>query len=86
LARIKAKVKSGQTHVVTQEGEEAPEPRQTGAEVIDLVALLQRSLAHKGKGKDKANAEEKEAPRRAAARKPASRLSTGRAGSHRKRA
>jgi DNA end-binding protein Ku len=91
LARIKAKVKSGQTHVVTEEGEEAPEPRQTGAEVIDLVALLQRSLAHKGKGKEKDKArEEGEAsetrPRRAAARKPASRLSTGRAGSHRKRA
>jgi DNA end-binding protein Ku len=87
LARIKAKVKSGQTHVVTPEGEEAAEPRQTGAEVIDLVALLQRSLAHKGKDKEKAKDEARETqPRRAAARKPASRLSTGRAGSHRKRA
>jgi DNA end-binding protein Ku len=79
MARIEAKIKSGHTHVVTPEGETPAEQPRTGAEVIDLVALLQRSLAKKGKGAEKgagnaAANDEPEQPRRAAARKPASRL------------
>ena len=47
LARIRKKVKSGDTETV-EEIEETPAPRKS-AEVIDLVALLKKSL-HAGKG------------------------------------
>ncbi|MGE5523494.1 MAG: Ku protein, partial [Rhodospirillaceae bacterium] len=48
MARIEAKIKSGQTHVVTPEGEERAEAPPS-AEVIDLAALLRRSLERKGR-------------------------------------
>lgn len=44
LARIKHKIKSGRTHLLTPPGE-APAPRRGGgAEIIDLMALLKKSL------------------------------------------
>ena len=42
LERIEQKVKSGQTHVLTTE-EDVPAPRK-GAQVIDLMDALKRSL------------------------------------------
>ena len=85
LARIEAKVKSGETHVVTPASKEEAEPRR-GAEVIDLVSLLRRSLDKKApKGASAAEAQEKVEPKRAAARKSPSRLSK-KAPSQRKRA
>lgn len=45
LARIEAKVEAGRTHEVTAPGKEAPA---RGAQVIDLMAALKRSLEHKG--------------------------------------
>lgn len=86
MARIEQKIKSGETHVVTPEGETPAEPQQT-AEVIDLAALLRRSLERKGRGTPAAA--EPERPRRAAAGKAVSTRSAGpprRAGSQRKRA
>jgi DNA end-binding protein Ku len=50
MARVKKKVKAGDTEVV-EEPEEAAEPKQS-AEVIDMVALLKKSLG-KGKGQHK---------------------------------
>jgi DNA end-binding protein Ku len=48
MARIKAKVKAGKTRELTQPTEEsAAEPRKT-AQVIDLMALLKRSLDERG--------------------------------------
>ena len=47
MARIEKRVKAGETHVVTPVSEEG-EPRR-GAEVIDLVSMLRRSLEKKGK-------------------------------------
>jgi DNA end-binding protein Ku len=75
LAQIEKKIKSGETHALTPPSEESGEPRR-GAEVIDLVSLLRKSLDKKGKGAEAAEDEEeaKARPRRAAARKPASRL------------
>jgi DNA end-binding protein Ku len=75
MAQIEKKIQSGETHALTPATEDAAEPRR-GAEVIDLVSLLRKSLDKTGKGSaaTAANEEEKEQPKRAAARKPASRL------------
>ena len=85
MARIEDRVKAGQTHVITPESDEAGEPRR-GADVIDLVSMLRRSLEQKEKGKaanDEASGEPAaEQSKRAAARKAPSRLS----GKPRKRA
>ena len=83
MARIEEKVRAGETHLITPESKEAAEPRR-GAEVIDLVSLLRKSL-EKGKGGHAANDEEAERPKRAAARKPTSRLPAKKT-AHRKRA
>ncbi|MDB5902526.1 MAG: Ku [Betaproteobacteria bacterium] len=86
MAQIEKKIQSGQTHAITPVSGEDAEPRK-GAEVIDLVSLLRRSLEKKGKGAEPA---EEDAPpakeqKRAAARKPASRLAK-KAPAQRKRA
>jgi DNA end-binding protein Ku len=87
MAQIEKKIQSGQTHAITPVSGDEAQPRK-GAEVIDLVSLLRRSLEKKGKASE---AEEKdEAPpareqKRAAARKPASRLAK-KAPAQRKRA
>ena len=47
LARIEKKVKAGETHEVAEPGAEEEAPRK-GAEVIDLMALLKRSVAGEG--------------------------------------
>jgi DNA end-binding protein Ku len=46
LARVEEKVKAGQTEEITEPGEK--ERRAKGAEVIDLMALLKRSVEEKG--------------------------------------
>jgi DNA end-binding protein Ku len=78
MRRIEAKIASGETHTITAPSEDGGEPRR-GAEVIDLVSLLRKSLDKKGKGGDAgdeaANDEKKEQPKRAAARKSPSRIS-----------
>jgi DNA end-binding protein Ku len=86
MAQIEKKIQSGQTHAITPVSGEDAQPRK-GAEVIDLVSLLRRSLEKKGKG---AEPGEEDAPpakeqKRAAARKPASRLAK-KAPAQRKRA
>jgi DNA end-binding protein Ku len=74
MARIEQRIKAGQTHVITAETEEAGEPRR-GAQVIDLVSMLRRSLEQTGKAANDDGAEAgKERSRRAAARKTPSRL------------
>jgi DNA end-binding protein Ku len=86
MARIEARIKAGETHMITTESKDAAEPRR-GAEVIDLVSLLRRSLDKKGKGADPVSDNEtiSEQPRRAAARKSPARLSK-KAAPQRKRA
>ena len=86
MARIEDRVKAGQTHVITPESDEAGEPRR-GADVIDLVSMLRRSLEQKESSKaandEKASGETAaDRPKRAAARKAPSRIS----GKPRKRA
>jgi len=49
LARVEAKVKAGQTEEITEP--EAKERPSKGAEVIDLMALLKRSVEEKGRGR-----------------------------------
>jgi DNA end-binding protein Ku len=73
MAQIEKKIKSGETHALTPPSEESGEPRR-GAEVIDLVSLLRKSLDRQGKGAEPEEEETKAQPKRAAARKPASRL------------
>ena len=76
MKQIEKKIASGETHAITPASADSPEPRR-GAEVIDLVSLLRKSLDKKGKGAasaEAANEEVEEKPKRAAARKPASRL------------
>jgi DNA end-binding protein Ku len=50
MKRIEAKVKSGQTHALTEPEAETRETRGTGGKVVDLMALLQRSLDQTGRG------------------------------------
>ncbi|HWI15939.1 MAG TPA: Ku protein, partial [Burkholderiales bacterium] len=87
MKRIEAKIKSGQTHVVTPEGEE-PAAAPQSAEVIDLAALLRRSLEQKGRGKAQAaqGEEDSAAQRRAAAPKGVSAKTAARRPAQRKRA
>jgi DNA end-binding protein Ku len=85
MARIEAKIKAGETHLITPEGKEAEAPRRS-AEVIDLVSMLRRSLEKKGKAANDDEATEKGRPKRAAARKSPSRLSGKKAPAQRKRA
>jgi DNA end-binding protein Ku len=87
MARIEARIKSGETHTITPQSSDSAEPRR-GAEVIDLVSLLRRSLDKKGKEPEPASEEapaSKQQPKRAAARKSPSRLSR-KASPERKRA
>jgi DNA end-binding protein Ku len=91
MKRIEEKIDSGQTHVVTPEGEEPAEAPQS-AEVIDLAALLRRSLERKtgrGTGETRDEGEETGRQRRAAAGKSVSTKTAStprRSGTHRKRA
>src|SRR5688572_11873722 len=86
MARIEKRIAAGDTHAITPVSEERGEARR-GAEVIDLVSLLRRSLEKSGKGA--AANDEAQAParhKRAAARKPASRLTAKKTSGQRKRA
>jgi DNA end-binding protein Ku len=69
LARIEKKVKAGETHEIAEPAAEEEAPQHRGAEVIDLMALLKRSVAregtHKGNGKV-----HRKASRRASAHHP----------------
>ncbi|BDB28462.1 Ku protein [Cupriavidus sp. P-10] len=49
MARIDEKVESGKTHQLTQPTEDEEAPRRS-AKVIDMVALLRKSLGERGKG------------------------------------
>jgi DNA end-binding protein Ku len=48
MKRIQEKIKSGETHALTEPEAEATEPRAAGGKVVDLMSLLQRSLDQKG--------------------------------------
>jgi DNA end-binding protein Ku len=48
MKRIDEKVKSGQTHALTEPEAEVTERAATGGKVVDLMSLLERSLAQKG--------------------------------------
>jgi len=50
MKRIEQKVKSGQTHTLTQPEAEVTERREPGGKVVDLMSLLQRSLDQHGGG------------------------------------
>jgi DNA end-binding protein Ku len=86
MARIERRIKAGQTHTIAAESEEKGEPRR-GAEVIDLVSMLRRSLDKKGQGSGgREDQQTKERPKRAAARKSPSRLTGKKTAAQRKRA
>ncbi|KQW59272.1 Ku protein [Variovorax sp. Root411] len=89
LRLVDRKVKAGQTETVTQ-----PEPEEdqrsgagSGAKIIDLTELLQRSL-RKGGGKPKDDEEDEAPPSRAAAkkRKPAAKAARKAPARHRRAA
>jgi len=50
MKRIQQKVKAGQTHTLTEPEEEAAAERPAGGKVVDLMSLLEKSLAQKGGG------------------------------------
>ena len=85
MARIEKRIAAGDTHAITPVSEERGETRR-GAEVIDLVSLLRRSLEKSGKGAAANDEAQAPARKRAAARKPASRLAAKKTGAQRKRA
>ena len=58
LARVRRKVRAGRTHVLSEPEEAETETKRPGAEVIDLAALLKKSLhGAKGAGAKRASAE-----------------------------
>ncbi|MCW5625655.1 MAG: Ku protein [Burkholderiales bacterium] len=69
MARIESKIDAGHTHLLTPPGREPARTGTGGAEIIDLMALLKKSI----RGSDNAGATDaaKPATRRAAATKPA---------------
>jgi DNA end-binding protein Ku len=50
LKRIQQKVKAGQTHTLTEPEEEGEARATGGGKVVDLMSLLEKSLAQKGGG------------------------------------
>ena len=86
LARVHEKIKAGETETITEANTEKAQPR--SAQVIDLMALLKRSVEQKGRKHDddsenkSSGAAAKNAPR-APARKPSA---TGKAGAAPRRA
>jgi DNA end-binding protein Ku len=53
MKRIQEKIKSGQTHTLTEPEEEGTERvASSGGKVVDLMSLLQRSLEQSGRGTD----------------------------------
>jgi len=52
MKRIEEKVKSGQTHTLTEPEEEAEGRSTGGGKVVDLMSLLEKSLAQKGGSSD----------------------------------
>lgn len=66
MARIKEKIKQGQTEEITEPEKRAKEPAR--ADVIDLMALLKKSVAHK---QEKATEKPKRRPARKAQRRAA---------------
>lgn len=72
LKRIREKVKAGQTKEITPPAKEAGEGERAGAEVIDLMALLRKSVEGKSaEGKAKATHAEKHARKHASRRRRA---------------
>ena len=49
LARVRARVKAGKTHLLTPAADETAAPARKGAKVIDMMALLKQSLGQRGK-------------------------------------
>jgi DNA end-binding protein Ku len=75
MKRIEARIQAGETHALTASPKDIESPRR-GAEVIDLVSLLRRSL-EQGKGAGEPDeASSSEPQKRPAARKTAARAST----------
>ena len=65
MKRIEEKVKSGQTHTLTQPEAEGTQPRGAGGgKVVDLMSLLQRSLEQKGSGEVRGSKRKHSAARR----------------------
>jgi len=50
MKRIEQKIRSGQTHALTQPEAEVTEQRAPGGKVVDLMSLLERSLEQRGRG------------------------------------
>ncbi|CAG2154564.1 Non-homologous end joining protein Ku [Cupriavidus yeoncheonensis] len=79
MARIDAKIESGKTHQLTPAAKEEEAPRQ-GAKVIDMVALLKKSLDHHGKrgtARSEPEEEKAKAPRKTtSSRAPAKKHAT----------
>ena len=50
MKRIEQKIKSGQTHALTEPEGDVTEQRAAGGKVVDLMSLLQRSLEQRGGG------------------------------------
>jgi DNA end-binding protein Ku len=82
LARVEEKVKAGQTEQIT-EPEEGERPAK-GAEVIDLMALLKRSVEEKGRGRAGGH-RRAGGGRKAASRGPAARHKANGAGERHRR-
>lgn len=69
MALIKQRIKSGKT----EEIDETPVERPTGAKVVDLMALLKQSVEEGGSKRTTAKASKKTAAKKSAAKKPAAR-------------
>jgi DNA end-binding protein Ku len=78
MKRIQEKVKSGQTHALTEPEGEVAERRAGGGKVVDLMSLLQRSLEQRGGGAANDGAARGSKRKHSAARRRSSHVRTAR--------
>jgi DNA end-binding protein Ku len=78
MKRIQEKVKSGQTHALTEPEGEVTERRAGGGKVVDLMSLLQRSLEQRGGGAANDGAARASKRKHSAARRRSSHVRTAR--------
>jgi DNA end-binding protein Ku len=78
MKRIEQKVKAGQTHALTEPEGEVAERAATGGKVVDLMSLLQKSIAQKGAAREQPTVSRASRRKHSAARRRTSQVRAAR--------
>jgi DNA end-binding protein Ku len=78
MKRIEQKVKAGQTHALTEPEGEVAERAATGGKVVDLMSLLQKSIAQKGSAREQPTVSRASRRKHSAARRRTSQVRAAR--------